>query len=100
MLTWLAARDKCGQIIKPMSARKHQSSRCQTEGSRMAYEIQYLRPTLSNSASHPPNKPQGVLEPWTKPIYCKASATRRRLETETSSRAGEPQVKEQVGRRW
>ena len=35
----------------------------------MAYEIQYLRPTLSNSASHPPNKPQGVLEPWTMPVY-------------------------------
>jgi hypothetical protein len=32
----------------------------------MAYEIHNLRPTLSNSARHPPNLPQGILEPWTR----------------------------------
>ena len=80
MLTWLAAGNNYGQIIKPMSVRTHQSNRCQTEGLKDAYEIQYLRPTLSNSASHPPNKPQGVLEPWTMPIFSAASATTRHCQ--------------------
>jgi hypothetical protein len=44
----------------------------------MAYETNNLRPILSNSARHPPNNPQGILEPWTTPGYFLGEQSRQK----------------------